>query len=62
MFWQMLGVFAEYERELIVARTNAGLARARKQGKKLGRPLGSKDKKRRRRSGYYNRWLNRVSG
>jgi hypothetical protein len=24
--------------------------------KKLGRPKGSKDKKRRRRSGYYRRW------
>lgn len=56
MFWQMLGVFAEYERELIVARTKAGLERAKKQGKMLGRPKGSKDKKRRRRSGYIFRW------
>jgi len=56
MFWQMLGVFAEYERELIVSRTNAGLARAKRQGKILGRPAGSKDKKRRRKSGYINRW------
>ncbi len=59
MFWQMLGVFAEYERELIVARTNAGLARAVRQGKKLGRPAGSKDKKRRRKSGYISRWSKR---
>ena len=58
MFWQMLGVFAEYERELIVARTNAGLVRARRQGKTLGRPIGSKDKKCRRKSGYINRWAN----
>ena len=58
MFWQMLGVFAEYERELIVARTRSGLARAVRQGKKLGRPAGSKDKKRRRKSGYINRWTN----
>ena len=57
MFWQMLGVFAEYERQLIVSRTNAGLERARKQGKKLGRPTGSKDKKRRRKSGYLRRWI-----
>ncbi len=56
MFWQLLGVFAEYEREMIVARTNAGLDRARRQGKKLGRPSGSKDKKRRRTSGYLRRW------
>jgi len=58
MFWQMLGVFAEYERELIVARTNSGLARARKQGKLLGRPKGSSDKKRRKRSGYLLRYAN----
>ena len=43
MFWQMLGVFAEFERNLIVARTNAGLARAKRQGKTLGRPKGKKD-------------------
>jgi DNA invertase Pin-like site-specific DNA recombinase len=30
-------------------RTKAGLARVKAQGKKLGRPQGSKDKKRRRR-------------
>jgi DNA invertase Pin-like site-specific DNA recombinase len=56
LFWQLLGVFAEYERELIVARTLAGLHRARKQGKVLGRPLGAKDRKRRRLSGYIARW------
>lgn len=56
MFLRMLMVLAEYERELIVARTHEGLNRARKQGKKLGRPKGSKDKKRRRRPGYYQRW------
>lgn len=56
MFWQMLGVFAEYERELIVARTVAGLQRAIRQGKTLGRPEGSKDTKRRKKSGYLLRW------
>jgi len=56
MFWQLLGVFAEYEREIIVARTKAGLERAKRQGKRLGRPKGSTDKKRRRLSGYYARW------
>lgn len=56
LFWKLLGIFAEYERSLIIARTNAGLARARKQGKTLGRPKGSKDKKRRRISGYIRRW------
>ena len=34
----MLAVFAEFEREIIVERVNAGLARARAHGVKLGRP------------------------
>ena len=34
----MCGVFAEFERSMIVERVNAGLARARAQGKTLGRP------------------------
>jgi DNA invertase Pin-like site-specific DNA recombinase len=36
--FQMLGVFAEFERSIIVARVHAGLKRARKDGKRLGRP------------------------
>jgi len=56
MFLKMLMVLAEYERELIVARTKDGLKRAVKQGKRLGRPNGSKDKKRRKKSGYLRRW------
>ena len=38
MMFQMLGVFAEFERAMIKERINAGLARARAQGKTLGRP------------------------
>lgn len=34
---QMLGVFAEFERGIIRERVNAGLARARANGTKLGR-------------------------
>jgi DNA invertase Pin-like site-specific DNA recombinase len=34
----MCGVFAEFERSIIVEGMNAGLARARAQGKELGRP------------------------
>src|SRR5215471_15714776 len=34
----MLAVFAEFEKNLIVERVNAGLDRAKKQGKQLGRP------------------------
>ena len=41
----MLAVFGEFEREMIVARVNAGLARARqsgtKSGKAIGRPKGT---------------------
>ena len=36
--FQMLGVFAEFERAMIVERVNAGLARAKAAGKRLGRP------------------------
>jgi DNA invertase Pin-like site-specific DNA recombinase len=38
--FQMLGVFAELEREMIVARVNAGLARARQHGTKSGKAIG----------------------
>ncbi len=50
--------FAEFERELIRERTLDGLARAKSQGKTLGRPKGSKDSKKRRKSGYYIRHSN----
>ena len=56
MFWLMLCVFSQYERELIVARTISGLERARKEGKILGRPKGTKDKIPRKTSGYVERW------
>ena len=36
--FQMMGVFAEFERAMIVERVNAGLERAKAQGKTLGRP------------------------
>ncbi len=36
--FQMMGVFAEFERAMIQERVKAGLARARAQGKTLGRP------------------------
>lgn len=36
--FQMLGVFAEFERGIIKERVNAGLARAREKGVTLGRP------------------------
>jgi len=38
----ILGAFAEFERSIIRERTLAGLARARSEGKKLGRPFKKK--------------------
>ncbi len=37
-FFQMLGVFAEFERSLIRSRVQAGVDRAKGNGKRLGRP------------------------
>lgn len=53
---------AAEERRKISERTKAGLERKRKQGVRLGRPPGSKDKKRRRRSGYYMRFIKEKEG
>ena len=36
--FQMMGVFAEFERAMIAERVRAELARARSEGKRLGRP------------------------
>jgi DNA invertase Pin-like site-specific DNA recombinase len=36
--FQMLGVFAEFERSIIQERVRAGLWRAKAEGKQLGRP------------------------
>lgn len=51
----IISAFAQLERDIIRERTLAGLHRAKKQGKTLGRPKGSKDKKYRKKSGYYLR-------
>ncbi|MFP4555560.1 MAG: recombinase family protein [Bacteroidales bacterium] len=50
--FQILSAFAEFERELIRERTIEGLKRAKQQGKQAGRPKGSKDTKKRKKSGY----------
>jgi DNA invertase Pin-like site-specific DNA recombinase len=44
--FQMMGVFAEFERAMIRERVLAGLKRARARGKKLGRPMIPPDKER----------------
>ena len=38
--FQMMGVFAEFEREMIRERVTAGLARAKAHGTKTGNPIG----------------------
>jgi DNA invertase Pin-like site-specific DNA recombinase len=38
MMFQVIGVFAEFERSMIQERVRAGMARARRAGKHLGRP------------------------
>lgn len=52
LHFQILSAFSEFERNLISERTKEGIYRARNEGKKLGRPPGSKDKKKRRKGGY----------
>jgi DNA invertase Pin-like site-specific DNA recombinase len=52
LMFHLLSAFADFERELIRERTLEGLNRAKKQGKVLGRPKGSKDNKERKKSGY----------
>ncbi|HKL23739.1 MAG TPA: recombinase family protein [Candidatus Nanoarchaeia archaeon] len=60
-FYHMAASLAEFERELTRERIMSGLNRARKEGKKVGRPKGKKDSKRRRKSGYYLRWMNQKN-
>jgi len=43
-FFQIAGVFAELERGMINARTKEGIAKARANGVKFGRAVGSKNK------------------
>ena len=44
LMFNMLGSFAQFERDLIIQRTTEGRERARQQGKHLGRPAQPKDK------------------
>jgi DNA invertase Pin-like site-specific DNA recombinase len=66
-FLQMAGVFAEFERNLIIERVRAGLSRARTSGTRSGRPIGrppvAGDVVRRikayRRAGHGKLWISR---
>lgn len=57
----VLAAFANLERELIRERTLEGLARAKSEGKQLGRPMGAKDKGERRKAGYLMRWASKKT-
>ena len=59
LHFAILSAFAEFERELIRERTIEGLRRAKMQGKHAGRPKGSKDTKKRKKSGYILREANK---
>ena len=59
LHFQILAAFAEFERNLISERTKEGLERTKAQGKTPGRPKGSKDSKKRPKSGYYIREANK---
>ena len=59
LLYAITGWVAEMESRRRSERTKAGLSRAVSQGKKLGRPPGSKDKKKRRRSGYLLRYIDK---
>ena len=59
LHFRILSAFANFERDLISARTKEGIARAKQQGKILGRPKGAKDTKPRPKSGYYMREANK---
>lgn len=50
----IMATLAKVERDKISERTKAGLERAKTKGKTLGRPHGARDRKPRRRSGYYD--------
>lgn len=59
LVFYIFGAMAEFERSLISERTKAGIARARAEGKQIGRKMGQKDAKPRKTEGYTARWQNR---
>jgi len=65
--FQIISAFAEFERRIISTRTKEGFYKDKKgiiRSKKSGKPVGKRgpDKKRRNRSGYYQRWNKRFRG
>jgi len=56
MLYAITGWVAQMESQRISERTKAGLARAAREGRYPGRPKGSKDKRERKKRGYFARW------
>lgn len=54
--FQMLGVFAEFERSLIVERVRAGIVRAQREGTRSGKAFGRQRSARSARRLYGHRW------
>lgn len=52
LMFNLLCIFADFERSLISFRTKSSLQRLKDAGVRLGRPVGSRDKGKRRKSGY----------
>jgi len=59
VLYSLIAWVAKYESDRRSERTKLGLARALKEGKKLGRPAGSKDKGKRKRTGYLLRYADK---
>lgn len=59
LLFSIYGWVAQQESQRISERTLAGLARAKAEGKQLGRPKGSKDAKPRKKTGYLLRYANK---
>lgn len=60
-FFTILSGFAEMEREMIRERINSGLQRRKKEGHKLGRQSGARDRAKRKRLGYFERWARKKA-
>jgi DNA invertase Pin-like site-specific DNA recombinase len=56
LLYSITGWVAEFESKRRSERVKAGQARALKEGKRLGRPAGSKDRQERRTTGYHLRY------
>lgn len=61
LLFAITGWVARMESQRRSERTKAGMARAKAEGKHVGRPPGKKDKRKRQRAGYYLRGQKRVS-